>query len=87
MRDIPFAFLAALMACPKALKSNFSLFCFIVISPSYILLFLFSLRYDYTYHSMDRNKAYYKGFDRINTVGMYIDKTEHFDYTEYIPNE
>ena len=39
--------------CPKALKSNFSLFCFIIISPSYILLFLFSLRYDYTEHSID----------------------------------
>lgn len=48
LRDIPFAFLAALMACPKALKSNFSLLCFIIISPIYILLFIFLSRYDYT---------------------------------------
>ena len=36
---------------------------------------------------MDRNSAYYQGFDRINTVGMYIDKIEDYDYTKYIPNE
>ena len=54
---MPFAFLAALMACPKALKSNFSLLCFIIISPSYILPFTFLLRYKYTYHSIDSNRA------------------------------
>lgn len=53
LRDIPFAFLAALMACPKALKSNFSLFCFIVISPNYIVYFIFLSRYDYTQHIID----------------------------------
>ena len=58
LRDNPFAFLAALMACPKALKSNFSLFYFIVISPNYILLSIFLSRYEYTHHSMDRNRAY-----------------------------
>ena len=51
------AFLAALMACPKALKSNFSLLCFIIISPSYILPFTFLSRYEYTYHSIDSNRA------------------------------
>ena len=50
--EIPFAFLAVLIACPKALKSNFSLLC-IIISPNYILLFIFLSRYDYTQHSVD----------------------------------
>lgn len=59
LRDIPFAFLAALMACPKALKSNFSLFCFIVISPNYIVYFIFLSRYDYTQHIIDWNRAYH----------------------------
>ena len=59
LREIPFAFLAALIACPKALKSNFSLFCFIIISPNYIVYFISLSRYDYTHHSMDRNRAYH----------------------------
>ena len=58
LREMPFAFLAALIACPKALKSNFSLFCFIIISPNYIVYFISLSRYDYTHHSMDRNRAY-----------------------------
>ena len=36
---MPFAFLAAFMACPKALKSYFSTSLPIVNSPYYILLF------------------------------------------------
>jgi|GEM_PF-68318 hypothetical protein len=59
LREIPFAFLAALIACPKALKSNFSLLCFIIISPNYIVYFISLSRYDYTHHSMDRNRAYH----------------------------
>ena len=59
LREISFAFLAALIACPKALKSNFSLLCFIIISPNYIVYFISLSRYDYTHHSMDRNRAYY----------------------------
>ena len=47
------------MACPKALKSNFSLFCFIVISPNYIVYFIFLSRYDYTQHIIDWNRAYH----------------------------
>ena len=59
LREILFAFLAALIACPKALKSNFSLLCFIIISPNYIVYFISLSRYDYTHHSMDRNRAYH----------------------------
>lgn len=59
LQEIPFAFLAALIACPKALKSNFSLFCFIIISPNHIVYFISFSRCDYKHHSMDRNRAYY----------------------------
>ena len=40
-------------------KSNFSLFCFIVISPNYIVYFIFLSRYDYIHHGTDRNRAYH----------------------------
>lgn len=56
---IPFAFLAAFMAWPKALKSYLSISRFIIISPYYILLFIFSLRYDYTYHGVNINNSIY----------------------------
>ena len=56
---MPFAFLAAFMACPKALKSYFSTSLPIVNSPYYILQFTFLSEYDCTSHSLDRNTAYY----------------------------
>lgn len=37
----------------------FSLLCFIIISPNYIVYFISLSRYDYTHHSMDRNRAYH----------------------------
>lgn len=74
LREIPFAFLAALIACPKALKSNFSLLCFIIISPNYIVYFISLSRYDYTHHSMDRNRAYHTlAIIRLSDYN-YIDK-------------
>lgn len=38
---------------------NLCKFCFIVISPNYIVYFISLSRYDYTHHSMDRNRAYH----------------------------
>lgn len=70
LRDNPFAFRAALIACPKALKSNFSLLCFIIISPNYIVYFISLSRYDYTHHSMDRNRTYIAYFYKLSMQGV-----------------
>ena len=46
------------MAWPKALKSYFLTSRFIIISPYYILLFIFFIEYDYTNHRVKHNKSY-----------------------------
>ena len=68
------------------LKTNFSLFCFIVISPNCIVYFIFFSRYDYTHHSMDRNRAYHAlDIIRLSDYNYNIDFVERtVDYGIYV---
>src|SRR5574344_2123315 len=57
--DNPFTFRASCMAGPKALKSYLIFSCFILFHPITFYCSPYPLRYDYTYHGVDLNKAYF----------------------------
>lgn len=70
LRDIPFAFHAALVAFSKALKLKFSLFCFIVISSNYILYVIFHL----SFQDMTTNSTVLTEIEHIMRTSIGQDK-------------